>query len=381
MTTLYYESELYHHGIKGMKWGVRRFQKKDGTLTPSGKKRYADDDSTKETKSKHRQKLEARYREQGMTKQQAEKAAEKRIKTEKIIAGTAALTVTAAAAYVAHKQIKYRADGIIKSGTKMQVISAEKDKNLDRAFYTAYDEKDKTKYKGLYGDHLSKWKGEAHKITLNADSNVKIVSRKKAEDTFIDLYKNDAEFRDAFHKSNEIMGNGFGLPWERVQVHKKASNRNMTDKELRKVGYDAFNIGLVNHDDNGNAVAKKFYDKLKEQGYDAVMDINDQKYSGYNSKKPVIVFNKANKISVSDVEKMSNDYIRSNAKKAVKDIQASAKKKETVEQLVTSMSVAGVYGGAAAGISVASKRSNAVAKYKKEHPNTKLTDKQIAMII
>lgn len=36
-------SELYHWGIKGMKWGVRRYQNKDGTLTPAGKKRYADD--------------------------------------------------------------------------------------------------------------------------------------------------------------------------------------------------------------------------------------------------------------------------------------------------------------------------------------------------
>ena len=35
--------ELYHHGIKGMKWNVRRFQNKDGSLTPAGKKRYNKD--------------------------------------------------------------------------------------------------------------------------------------------------------------------------------------------------------------------------------------------------------------------------------------------------------------------------------------------------
>ena len=33
-------SELYHYGIKDMKWGVRRFQNPDGTLTDLGKKRY-----------------------------------------------------------------------------------------------------------------------------------------------------------------------------------------------------------------------------------------------------------------------------------------------------------------------------------------------------
>ena len=38
-----YKNELYHWGIKGMKWGVRRYQNKDGTLTAAGKKHYNGD--------------------------------------------------------------------------------------------------------------------------------------------------------------------------------------------------------------------------------------------------------------------------------------------------------------------------------------------------
>ena len=36
----YYEDYLIHHGIKGMKWGVRRYQNPDGSLTAAGKNKY-----------------------------------------------------------------------------------------------------------------------------------------------------------------------------------------------------------------------------------------------------------------------------------------------------------------------------------------------------
>lgn len=39
----YKKNELCHHGIKDQKWGVRRFQYEDGTLTPAGRERYRDD--------------------------------------------------------------------------------------------------------------------------------------------------------------------------------------------------------------------------------------------------------------------------------------------------------------------------------------------------
>ena len=64
------ENELYHHGVKGQKWGVRRYQNADGSLTYAGKKRALkmQDRYTNFTENKKYRKKDGSYTLKGRKK-------------------------------------------------------------------------------------------------------------------------------------------------------------------------------------------------------------------------------------------------------------------------------------------------------------------------
>lgn len=110
---MYYSRDLYHHGIKGQRWGVRRFQNKDGSLTPRGRKRYSDDADNKTEK-------ESESKKKGLTDKQK----------KAIIAG-AAVVGTGLAIYGGYKisQVYKGANSPIDPETGFRLLKNDADKD------------------------------------------------------------------------------------------------------------------------------------------------------------------------------------------------------------------------------------------------------------
>ena len=370
-------NELYHYGVLGMKWGVRRYQNQDGSLTNAGRRHYYGDasvarahskyqeavDNRKKAqrngknvkpakdneyrsefeyktkreaarirskniefkkKSKYRQKLEAQYKKLGLSDEDAQAAANRKIRAEKILAASAALTVAACAAYAYSKHHKNKIDGAIKAGEALQRIEMQDTGGkLHEVFYVAKGKHDMNRYKGLLGFQRAQQTGHAYMMKLEAASDIKVASKDKARKAFGDLLNNDKDFRSSF---------GFG-------------DRSFTTREINKL-YENFNRLIVSRSMPQDSV-NKFYDKLKSAGYGAIQDVNDMDYSGYKAKNPLIVFDNAGgNISVKSMTEMDQNGMGKEYAKELMKALGEAK----VDNLLgkEGLAITGILGGAAA---------------------------------
>lgn len=190
--------ELYHYGVKGMKWGVRRYQNEDGTLTAKGRKKY-----------KNVEGFKRQYNYDKWTKRFL------------IVAGVSAAVVAGSYAY---KLGKLRADRIIKAGTLVQNIG-EANKNFNVSFYGVHNKRDQRFFLKNFSD--KSWRN--HATILKSDKDIKVAGTKQMNKAYKELKK---QYPDHY--------TGRAVDFYRSFGRLSEAERNVFIEKLRKKGYNAF---------------------------------------------------------------------------------------------------------------------------------------------
>lgn len=321
--------ELCHHGIKGQKWGVRRYQFADGSLTPSGKKRYKISQNSNSVK-----------RASSLMNMRVDELVNK---TKTKITGNQ---------YV---------DTYLKKGTKLSRIQSSKEfENF--AFYATYKKQDSDKYMGLFGKNLmNRAKHEAkqaeekanasgiesdiemakearnkadnmkvYQLKLSAVKKLKVPSDENAGHITANLLK-ESEFKKNVEASIQDSKEKMRRPTQQLlfnQAQKALKNDpgKMTSSEKIAV-YKALNLSLTNHNQQEVAAQNRFYSELKKKGYNALLDYNDREYSSYHAKRPMIIFDtdsvKLQSVSETNPKIVNKLYRKYNAERLRKEISAN----------------------------------------------------------
>ena len=396
------EDELYHFGVKGMKWGVRRYQNEDGSLTSLGKKRdkmlsdrktakkhsttsnmvkaeYSrrefEDAKTRlklenqKKKSKRQQDLEKKYIDQGFAKNEAEIKAYNRAKTETILKVAGGIALASAAAYVAYKHYDKVTDRVFEKGSEIGRLTNNGSEPTNRAFYGFVNKHDKDRYEGLYGKTLGA-NGTVYRKAMRAAGDINVASPESARKVLKNMFDTDKQSFDVFKKNIDAMASVVPPTTKQGKLWRKAK-RELDSGKIGDNTYKAFNTMFVLHTKEQQPINDKFYSAMKKAGYGAIRDVNDKENSGYFAKNPLIVFD-TDKINVEGFTKLGNDHIDSMFAKEQGKIAAHT--------------LANQYGpiGAAFATSIGAmkllKRSNEtkfVENYRKRHPESTLSNNEI----
>lgn len=396
------EDELYHFGVKGMKWGVRRYQNEDGSLTSLGKKhdkmlsdrktankhsttsnmvkaqysRREFEDAktrlkleTRRKKSKRQQDLEKKYIDQGFSKDEAEIKAYNRAKTETILKVAGGIALASAAAYVTYKHYDKVTDRVFEKGSEIGRLTNNGSEPTNRAFYGFVNKHDKDRYEGLYGKTLGA-NGPVYRKAMRAAGDINVASPESARKVLKNMFDTDKQSFDAFKKNIDAMASVVPPTTKQGKLWRKAK-RELDSGRIGDNTYKAFNTTLVLHTKEQQPINDKFYSAMKKAGYGAIRDVNDKENSGYFAKNPLIVFD-TDKINVEGFTKLGNDHIDS--------MFAKEQGKIAAHTLANQYGPIGAAFATSMGAMKLLKRSNEtkfVENYRKRHPESTLSNNEI----